>query len=348
MPRCWKSVLLRSQSLAVYATENMGHFGLALEAYGALHLADPPLSRPAAASRDQACADQGQRRRLPLFAASRWRRCALQCSESERRADEAAARSRRALSQRVDGAARRRRVRRRDQRRHQLRPVRRARRFQGQRPGARDAVAARLLPFRSDAQDAARASARAARSAWATRSGVLVLQGQRRGPAHRLRGAWCVPPPPKGSRRQKAKKKALGRNDRMRATTAKCRMSKNQWIAGINAVAAALEHDADNVREVLIEAGGKNPRLTEIEETARRARDIDVRRVAHAGARRRGRRLAPPGRGRALRGAEAGRGERAARPDRSGGRQARWCWCWTACRTRTTSAPACAAPRPPA
>ncbi|SDX04432.1 23S rRNA (guanosine(2251)-2'-O)-methyltransferase RlmB [Lysobacter enzymogenes] len=56
-------------------------------------------------------------------------------------------------------------------------------------------------------------------------------------------------------------------------------MSQKQWIAGINAVAAAVEHDAANVREVLIEAGAKNPRLTEIETAARRA-DIDVRRVA--------------------------------------------------------------------
>ena len=56
-------------------------------------------------------------------------------------------------------------------------------------------------------------------------------------------------------------------------------MSAKQWIAGINAVAAAVEHDADNVREVLIEAGAKNPRLVEIETAARR-KDIDVRRVA--------------------------------------------------------------------
>ncbi|MFT3806701.1 23S rRNA (guanosine(2251)-2'-O)-methyltransferase RlmB [Arenimonas sp.] len=56
-------------------------------------------------------------------------------------------------------------------------------------------------------------------------------------------------------------------------------MSKQgQWIAGINAVASALEHDVEHVREVLIEAGGKNARLTEIEETARR-RDVSVRRV---------------------------------------------------------------------
>src|SRR5690606_4886650 len=58
------------------------------------------------------------------------------------------------------------------------------------------------------------------------------------------------------------------------------RMSKqNQWIVGINAVAAAVEHDSEHVREVLIEAGAKNPRLAEIEQLARR-RDIDVRRVA--------------------------------------------------------------------
>src|SRR5690606_17068204 len=57
-------------------------------------------------------------------------------------------------------------------------------------------------------------------------------------------------------------------------------MSKdNQWIAGINAVAAAVEHDAGNVREVLLEAGAKNPRIAEIETSARR-KDIDVRRVA--------------------------------------------------------------------
>lgn len=56
-------------------------------------------------------------------------------------------------------------------------------------------------------------------------------------------------------------------------------MSKqNQWIVGVNAVASSVENDADNVREVLIEAGSKNPRLTEIEEQARRS-SIDVRRV---------------------------------------------------------------------
>ena len=56
-------------------------------------------------------------------------------------------------------------------------------------------------------------------------------------------------------------------------------MSKaSQWIVGLNAVAAAVEHDADNVREVLLEAGAKNPRIGEIETQARRV-GIDVRRV---------------------------------------------------------------------
>ena len=56
-------------------------------------------------------------------------------------------------------------------------------------------------------------------------------------------------------------------------------MSKGSWIAGINAVASALQHDLANVSEVLVEAGSKNPRLVEIEATARR-HEISVRRVA--------------------------------------------------------------------
>ena len=57
-------------------------------------------------------------------------------------------------------------------------------------------------------------------------------------------------------------------------------MSKDsQWVAGINAVASAIEHDAEHVREVLLEAGARNPRITEIEGNARRL-GIEVRRVA--------------------------------------------------------------------
>ncbi len=52
-----------------------------------------------------------------------------------------------------------------------------------------------------------------------------------------------------------------------------------QWIVGLNAVASAVEHDAENVREILLEAGGKNSRITELELQARRM-GIEVRRVA--------------------------------------------------------------------
>lgn len=54
--------------------------------------------------------------------------------------------------------------------------------------------------------------------------------------------------------------------------------SGGDWIAGIHAVVAALEHDIDHVKEVLIEAGCRNPRLLDIEQTAR-ARAVPVRRV---------------------------------------------------------------------
>ena len=57
-------------------------------------------------------------------------------------------------------------------------------------------------------------------------------------------------------------------------------MSKqNQWVVGVNAVASAIENDASHVREVLVEAGARNPRLVEIEEQARRY-GIEVRKVA--------------------------------------------------------------------
>jgi 23S rRNA (guanosine2251-2'-O)-methyltransferase len=54
---------------------------------------------------------------------------------------------------------------------------------------------------------------------------------------------------------------------------------QSQWIAGINAVASAVANDGEHVREVLVEAGARNPRLGEIETEARR-RGIEVRRVA--------------------------------------------------------------------
>lgn len=51
-----------------------------------------------------------------------------------------------------------------------------------------------------------------------------------------------------------------------------------QWVVGINAVAAALQNDAGNVREVLLEARARNPRLQEIAQQARDA-GIAVRNV---------------------------------------------------------------------
>ena len=54
-----------------------------------LHLADPPLPGPAAASRDQARADQAAARTVSATRRRKWPTCALQCSEKERRADEA-------------------------------------------------------------------------------------------------------------------------------------------------------------------------------------------------------------------------------------------------------------------
>ena len=115
-----------------------------------------------------------------------------------------------------------------------------------------------------------------------------------------------------------------------------------QWIVGLNAVASALEHDAEHVREVLLEAGGKNPRIVELEGNARRL-GIDVRRVAqqaldgvagglrHQGAAARYA-AAKPGTSMNCRRWSAAEGRRCSSSS-------------MACRTRTTSAPACACGR---
>ena len=56
-------------------------------------------------------------------------------------------------------------------------------------------------------------------------------------------------------------------------------MSKqDQWIVGINAVTAAVEHDVENVAEILIEAGSKNARLQELDAQAQRF-GLNVRKV---------------------------------------------------------------------
>ena len=51
-----------------------------------------------------------------------------------------------------------------------------------------------------------------------------------------------------------------------------------QWIAGINAVAAALEHDPKQIAEVLMEQRAKNPRLADIAQAAKAA-GVSVRQV---------------------------------------------------------------------
>jgi ribonuclease R len=83
-----ESVLLRSQSLAVYAHENLGHFGLALEAYG--HFTSPIRRYPdlllhRAIKHALAGGKPGDFRYSEHDMAA----LTLQCSERERRADEA-------------------------------------------------------------------------------------------------------------------------------------------------------------------------------------------------------------------------------------------------------------------
>lgn len=56
------------------------------------------------------------------------------------------------------------------------------------------------------------------------------------------------------------------------------RHDNEHWIAGINAVASALENDPVNVREVMLEARARNPRLAELAEAAR-GQGIAVRTV---------------------------------------------------------------------
>src|SRR5690606_22376874 len=258
------------------------------------HLADPALSGPAGASRDQARAGGGAPRGLPQpepdgVAGAAVLRARAPCRGSRTRGG-------RALPRRVDGAACGLRVRRHDQRRDQLRAVRRTRPVQGQRPGPRDPAAERLLPFRPGAQDPDRRARWPRVPAWRPRAHHRA-QGQPGGaqdrlpPRRRARGEAAGAARP-ASQAEEAEVliaadpgwvRTITTPDsasRIPSTSPPPRMSKqNQWIVGINAVASAVEHDAEHVREVLIEAGAKNPRLTEIESSARR-REIDVRRGA--------------------------------------------------------------------
>src|SRR5690606_21778517 len=83
-----ESVVLRSQSLAVYAPENIGHFGLALEAYA--HFTSPIRRYPdLLAHRAIKHALEGGRADDFRYAPHDMAQLCLQCSERRRRAEEA-------------------------------------------------------------------------------------------------------------------------------------------------------------------------------------------------------------------------------------------------------------------
>ena len=83
-----ESVLLRSQSLAVYSPDNIGHFGLALEAYA--HFTSP-IRRYADLLVHRAIkhALRGGNAVQYKYSAHELAALSLQCSERSRRADEA-------------------------------------------------------------------------------------------------------------------------------------------------------------------------------------------------------------------------------------------------------------------
>jgi Exoribonuclease R len=83
-----ESVLLRSQSLAVYSADNSGHFGLALEAYA--HFTSPIRRYPdLLVHRALKYMLTGGRPEKYQYTPHQMAALALQCSERERRADEA-------------------------------------------------------------------------------------------------------------------------------------------------------------------------------------------------------------------------------------------------------------------
>lgn len=83
-----ESVLLRSQSLAVYSPDNVGHFGLALEAY--THFTSPIRRYPdLLVHRAIKYTLTGKKPEGFQYSARDMAALTLQCSERERRADEA-------------------------------------------------------------------------------------------------------------------------------------------------------------------------------------------------------------------------------------------------------------------
>ena len=82
-----ESVILRSQSQAVYSPENIGHFGLALQAYA--HFTSPIRRYPDLLVHRAIKHVLKRGRREAFHSPSEMASLALQCSERERRADEA-------------------------------------------------------------------------------------------------------------------------------------------------------------------------------------------------------------------------------------------------------------------
>jgi 23S rRNA (guanosine2251-2'-O)-methyltransferase len=310
-----ESVLLRSQSLAVYAPDNIGHFGLALEAYA--HFTSPIRRYPdLLVHRAIKHALAGGKPDKYTYSPHEMAALSLQCSERARRADEAERevdeRYRAAWMEKHVGKE----VRRHHQRRDQLRPVRGAGRIQGQRLVHVTQLPRDYLPLRS-VRKTLTGERRGHEYRLGDRVRIVVLKAsvEDRKIDFRLverRRRRCSTDADAGTRQAEEAHEAevlifyflpcecrggLGwgclcwidlkapppnlplhsQGEELRQNSA---MSKQaQWIVGLNAVASALEHDAEHVREVLLEAGGKNPRIAEIEQEARR-KEIDVRRVA--------------------------------------------------------------------
>src|SRR5690606_30927620 len=82
-----ESVILRSQSQAVYSPDNIGHFGLALQAYA--HFTSPIRRYPDLLVHRAIKHVLKRGRREAFHSPSQMASLALQCSERERRADEA-------------------------------------------------------------------------------------------------------------------------------------------------------------------------------------------------------------------------------------------------------------------
>ncbi len=154
-----ETVILRSLKQARYQPSNVGPFRPCPGRVRALHVADPPLSRPARASRDSTAEREGWREGLPLFAEGDGaaRRAHFAHGAAGRRGD---SRRRGAAQVHLSEGSRGRDLRRDRGQRRGVRPVRARARASRRRARARDVVAARLLPPRSDRHRASRRALR--------------------------------------------------------------------------------------------------------------------------------------------------------------------------------------------